>query len=135
MFVPFFFIKEQGAQLPAGNEVRGYDKASAVPATARGTAGPEPAGVVRGIGLGGALILVLFFSFFFRIIQVDGQSMVPTLDHGDKLIVWGAGYQPQRGDVVIVDGYTSYGKPLVKRVIAMGGDTSTGSIMTPAKYG
>lgn len=41
-----------------------------------------------------ALILVLFFSFFFRIIQVDGQSMVPTLDHGDKLIVWGAGYQP-----------------------------------------
>ena len=70
-----------------------------------------------------ALILVLFFSFFFRIIQVDGQSMVPTLDHGDKLIVWGAGYQPQRGDVVIVDGYTSYGKPLIKRVIAMGGDT------------
>lgn len=70
-----------------------------------------------------ALILVLFFSFFFRIIQVDGQSMVPTLDHGDKLIVWGAGYQPQRGDVVIVDSYTSYGKPLVKRVIAMGGDT------------
>ena len=70
-----------------------------------------------------ALFLVLFFSFFFGIIQVDGQSMVPTLDHGDKLIVWGAGYQPQRGDVVIVDGYTSYGKPLVKRVIAMGGDT------------
>ena len=30
---------------------------------------------------------------------------------------------PQRGDVVIVDSYTSYGKPLVKRVIAKGGDT------------
>ena len=70
-----------------------------------------------------ALILVLLFSFFFRIIQVDGQSMVPTLDHGDKLIVLGAGYVPRRGDVVIVDGYTSYGKPLVKRVIAKGGDT------------
>ena len=70
-----------------------------------------------------ALVLVLIFSFFFRIIQVDGSSMVTTLVNGDKLIVWGAGYTPQRGDVVIVDSYTSYGKPLVKRVIAKGGDT------------
>lgn len=70
-----------------------------------------------------ALVLVLVFSFFFRIIQVDGESMVPTLDNGDKLIVWGAGYEPQRGDVVIVDSYTSYGKPLVKRVIGKAGDT------------
>ena len=70
-----------------------------------------------------ALVLVLIFSFFFRIIRVDGSSMVPTLVNGDKLIVWGAGYTPQRGDVVIVDSYTSYGKPLVKRVIAKGGDT------------
>ena len=70
-----------------------------------------------------ALVLVLIFSFFFSIIQVDGSSMVPTLVNGDKLIVWGAGYEPQRGDVVIVDSYTSYGKPLVKRVIAKGGDT------------
>ena len=59
-----------------------------------------------------ALVLVLVFSLFFRIIQVDGESMVP----------WGAGYEPQRGDVVIVDSYTAYGKPLVKRVIAKGGD-------------
>ena len=68
------------------------------------------------------LVLVLVFSLFFRIIQVDGESMVPTLQNGDKLIVWGAGYEPQRGDVVIVDSYTAYGKPLVKRVIAKGGD-------------
>ncbi len=86
---------------------------------------------VRGQGLlewyealiSAALVLVLVFSFFFRIIQVDGESMVPTLDNGDKLVVWGAGYEPQRGDVVIVDSYTSYGQPLVKRVIAKGGDT------------
>lgn len=43
-----------------------------------------------------ALVLVLVFSLFFRIIQVDGESMVPTLQNGDKLIVWGAGYAPQR---------------------------------------
>ena len=89
---------------------------------------PKP---VRGQGvlewyealISAALVLVLVFSFFFRIIQVDGSSMVPTLVNGDKLIVWGAGYTPQRGNVVIVDSYTSYGKPLVKRVIAKGGDT------------
>ena len=91
----------------------------------------QSAPAVRGQGIlewyealiSAALVLVLIFSFFFRIIQVDGRSMVPTLTHGDKLIVWGAGYTPQRGDVVIVDSYTSYGKPLVKRVIAKGGDT------------
>lgn len=97
---------------------------------------------VRGQGLlewyealiSAALVLVLIFSFFFRIIQVDGESMVPTLDDGNKLIVWGAGYAPQRGDVVIIDSYTSYGKTLVKRVIARGGDTvdidyNTGTVM------
>ena len=91
----------------------------------------QSAPAVRGQGIlewyealiSAALVLVLIFSFFFRIIQVDGSSMVPTLVNGDKLIVWGAGYTPQRGDVVIVDSYTSYGKPLVKRVIAKGGDT------------
>ncbi len=31
--------------------------------------------------------------------------------------------QPDYGDIVVVDGYTSYGKPLVKRVIGKGGDT------------
>ena len=91
----------------------------------------QSAPAVRGQGIlewyealiSAALVLVLIFSFFFRIIQVDGRSMVPTLTHGDKLIVWAAGYTPQRGDVVIVDSYTSYGRPLVKRVIAKGGDT------------
>ena len=71
-----------------------------------------------------ALVLVLIFSFFFRIIQVDGESMVPTLQNGEKLIVWGAGYEPQRGDVVIVDSYMPYGKPLVTICI----DYETGTV-------
>lgn len=69
------------------------------------------------------VILVLVFSFVFRIIQVEGESMERTLSPGEKLIVWGAGYTPDRGDVVIVDSYTAYGRPLVKRIIALGGDT------------
>ena len=99
--------------------------------TEKTTAAAQQPKPVRGQGMlewyealiSAALVLVLVFSFFFRIIQVDGSSMVPTLANGDKLIVWGAGYTPQRGDVVIVDSYTTYGKPLVKRVIAKGGDT------------
>ena len=67
--------------------------------------------------------IALIFTFAVRIVQVDGSSMVPTLHNGDRLIVWGAGYTPERGDVVIVDGDTVYGKPLVKRVIAKGSDT------------
>ena len=68
-------------------------------------------------------VMVLLFYVCFRIVEVDGASMNPTLWDGDQLVVWGAGYTPQRGDVVIVDDYTSYGNPLVKRVIAKGGDT------------
>ena len=104
---------------------------AAQPATAKGQGAFEWYEAL----ISAALVLVLVFSFFFRIIQVDGASMVPTLQNGDKLIVWGAGYEPRRGDVVIVDSYTAYGKPLVKRVIAKGGDTiridySTGAVTT-----
>ena len=75
------------------------------------------------------VVMVLLFSFFFRIIQVDGASMNPTLWDGDKLIVWGAGYTPKRGDIVIVDDYTTYGKPLVKRVIAKAATPSPSTIL------
>jgi signal peptidase I len=69
------------------------------------------------------VVLAVIFSFVFRIMQVSGESMWPTLWSGDKLLCWGAGYTPQRGDIVILDSNTSYGKPLVKRIIALGGDT------------
>lgn len=69
------------------------------------------------------VILVVGFSFFFRIIMVSGSSMEPTLQWNDRLIIRAAGYTPERGDVIVVDGYIDYGKPLVKRIIAMGGDT------------
>ncbi len=67
-------------------------------------------------------VLVLIFAFAARIVVVDGHSMDRTLAQGDRLLVQSAFYKPSRGDVVVVDGYTHYGKPLVKRVIALGGD-------------
>ena len=67
-------------------------------------------------------ILVVVFVFFLRVVAVHGVSMEPTLQGGDRLIVQSIGYKPQRSDVVVIDGYINYGKPLVKRIIAVGGD-------------
>ncbi|EJX02383.1 Peptidase S26A, signal peptidase I [gut metagenome] len=67
-------------------------------------------------------VLVLVFAFCVRIVVVSGHSMDSTLTEGDRLLVQSTLYKPHHGDVVVVDGYTDYGKPLVKRVIAVGGD-------------
>lgn len=67
-------------------------------------------------------VLVLVFTFAARIVVVSGHSMEHTLQNGDRLLIQSTFYTPQRGDVVVLDGYINYGKPLVKRVIATGGD-------------
>ena len=69
------------------------------------------------------LICVRGFVFVIRIMDVNGTSMVPTLKNGDKLLVSGLLYEPERGDIVVFkkDGYDS-NKALVKRVIAVAGD-------------
>ena len=67
-------------------------------------------------------VVVLVFAFILRPVTVDGSSMNPTLYDKDRVLMVELFYHPQRGDVVIVDSYTAYGKPLVKRVIAKGGD-------------
>ena len=66
--------------------------------------------------------VILVFTFIVRQVTVDGRSMVPTLEDGDKLIVQHLMYTPARGDIVVIDSQ-SLGKPLIKRVIACGGDT------------
>ena len=57
-------------------------------------------------------VLVLLFAFCARIVVVSGSSMNDTLTDGDRLLVQSTFYTPQRGDVVVVDGYINYGKPL-----------------------
>lgn len=68
-------------------------------------------------------VIVLVFVFCVRIITVSGYSMEPTLYWGDRVAVQSMLYTPRRGDVVVMDGYINYGDPLVKRIIAVGGDT------------
>lgn len=67
-------------------------------------------------------VVVVLFLFGARIITVSGSSMVPTLYGGDHVLVQSMFYQPKRGDIVVVDGYSAYGDPLIKRVIGVGGD-------------
>lgn len=67
------------------------------------------------------LVLVIAFTFFLRIIRVDGDSMDSTLRDGDQLLMITTVSEYRRGDIVVVDRYTI--EPLVKRVIAVGGDT------------
>ncbi|MBQ9209468.1 MAG: signal peptidase I [Oscillospiraceae bacterium] len=66
--------------------------------------------------------VIIVFTFLLRQVTVDGESMINTLQDGDKLIVHHLFYTPERGDIVIVDSY-ALGKPIVKRVVATGGDT------------
>ena len=75
------------------------------------------------IGISLAAVLI-FLSFFARITTVVGDSMLPTLHGGEKLFVMRAGYEPEKGDIVVVQNDRStVDYPIVKRIIATGGDT------------
>lgn len=69
-----------------------------------------------------ALVAVLLvMTFGFRIIDVDGKSMEPTLIDSDKVVITDLFYTPHAGDIVIISHAEEYQKPLVKRVIATAG--------------
>jgi signal peptidase I len=82
------------------------------------------------------LTVVVIFTFVIRLIGVDGHSMVPTLQHGDRLLVLNSVlYNDYKyGDIVILRKDNAFGdEPIVKRVIATEGQTvdidfDTGSV-------
>ena len=61
-------------------------------------------------------------SFFFRYSVVEGDSMIGTLYDNDKLILTSFMYEPEQGDIVVVDSDV-LNKFIVKRIIAVGGQT------------
>lgn len=71
---------------------------------------------------GAAIVAFVVFCFAFRVIGVDGDSMLPTLHNGDWVLVSGTSYDIDRGDIVIVTQPWERNVPIVKRVIAVGGD-------------
>lgn len=67
------------------------------------------------------IVLSLILTFVFRVVGVDGNSMLPSLQNGDKLLMSSNDEHYSRGDIIVIDRYTD--TPLIKRVIALGGDT------------
>jgi signal peptidase I len=72
--------------------------------------------------------VVLVFMFLFRTVGVSGSSMNNTLINGDRLILEHIYTEAERGDIVVVNRYTD--EPLIKRVIAVAGDTISFNSMT-----
>ncbi|MBQ7922434.1 MAG: signal peptidase I [Clostridia bacterium] len=71
------------------------------------------------------IVVMLGFSFLGRLNIVEGQSMDHTLAEGQYLFISDLFYEPAVGDIVVVHDVTAdpYGDPIVKRVIATGGQS------------
>ena len=67
--------------------------------------------------------VILIFSFVFRLCVVRGPSMEKTLVEDQLLIVSDIGYEPKRGDIIVFHQTGYLNEPVVKRVIAVGGET------------
>ncbi len=68
-------------------------------------------------------VAVAFFikTFIMTVAEVDGESMLDTLHHKERLITWKLGYAPKQNDIIIFeprDSVKGNRKFYVKRVIA-----------------
>lgn len=71
----------------------------------------------------GAVVAVfIIFALVFRVVGVEGDSMNPTLDSGDWLAVSSILTEFKAGDIVVVTQPWERNVPIIKRVIAVGGD-------------
>lgn len=77
------------------------------------------------------IVVVITFTFVFRIATIDGDSMQNTLHEGEKVIITNMFYEPKVNDIVVISrnaenmvGEDSEDKlPIIKRVIAVEGQT------------
>ncbi len=69
------------------------------------------------------LAVGVIFTLLFKISTVSGQSMENTLRNGDQLIISSITPNIEYGDVVVISQPNGYEKTLIKRVIAVGGQT------------
>ncbi|MBR0235674.1 MAG: signal peptidase I [Clostridia bacterium] len=68
------------------------------------------------------VVVILLFTFVARLSTVSGTSMVSTLSNGDKLVISNLFYTPKTGDIIVFQQSGGYfNEPLIKRVIAVGG--------------
>lgn len=67
-------------------------------------------------------VVVLIFTFVFRIVQVKGTSMLQTLQDSDRIITTNLFYEPKPGDIIVCNS-VGLKETIVKRVIGVSGDT------------
>lgn len=79
------------------------------------------------------VLVMLVFTFGFRLVGVMQQSMEPTLHEGNSLVVSAFVSSVEPGDIVIITAPTLE-QPLVKRVIATGGQTVSINAATGTVY-
>jgi signal peptidase I len=74
-----------------------------------------------------ALVIVLLVNIFIaQATRVDGQSMEPNLHDHQRLIIEKVTYHfhsPERGDIIVLRPPQRQVEPLIKRVIALPGET------------
>ena len=73
-----------------------------------------------------AAVAVLIATLFLPILQISGDSMSPTYQNGEIVVLFKSG-DFERGDVI---GFYYQGKILLKRVIGVPGDTLPSPSMT-----
>ena len=67
------------------------------------------------------VFVTILLTFVARIITVDGSSMSPTYENGDRVLVTGLAGPAEQGDVVVLVNVLE--EPIIKRVVATGGQT------------
>ena len=68
-------------------------------------------------------VAILLIVFAVRMVNVDGPSMMDTLQNGDKVLITNLFYTPVAGDIVAISHGENFDAPLIKRVIATQGQT------------
>lgn len=67
------------------------------------------------------MCLLLVFTFVINQVRIDGTSMYDTLENNDRVLVSDVFYTPKNGDIVVVSSEIYDNVPIIKRVIAVGG--------------
>ena len=69
------------------------------------------------------VVIFLVFTFVTRVLVVSGDSMLPTLQNKNSVAISSMQHKFSYGDIVIITQPNALHKTLIKRVIAVGGQT------------
>ncbi len=77
-------------------------------------------------------VVVILFSFVFKVVAVNGNSMLPNLENGDRLVISCINFGYEQGDIVVANEVLE--NPIIKRVIATEGQTVDIDVETGTVY-